>query len=264
MSADRSWLRIAGDDGAPLTLVCVPHAGAGASSFARWPALFGSDVRLARVQLPGREDVAGEPPLRRVADAVLALGPAVVRLAQRGRVALYGHSMGALVVYELARALETVGVPPLHVAVSGRRAPHLPARHAPLHRLSDAEFLDGLDRMAATTSGPAPEPRTPAQCRYALRVTRTDLELGEEYDHRPHPVLATPLSAFGGADDPVVAPHELVAWGHVTRGRFHARTLPGGHFFHQRERAALVAALRADWAEHLPPSPEVSRAARPA
>lgn len=258
MSGRRSLLRIADGEDAALTLVCVPHAGAGASSFARWPALFAPHVRLARVQLPGREDVTAEPPLRRVAEAVAALGPEVVRLARRGRVALYGHSMGALVVYELARALAAVGVPPVHLAVSGRRAPHLPPRHAPLHRLPDAEFLAGLDAMAASPDRPRPGPRTAAYRRYALRVTRTDLELGEEYLHRPHPVLTVPVSAFGGTDDPVVALEELTAWQQVTRGPFRARTLPGGHFFHHQAREDIAAALRTDWAELVPDLGEVA------
>lgn len=261
MTARRPWLRTVDDPGrdAGLTVVCVPHAGAGASSFARWPAAFGPGVRLARVQLPGREDVTAEPPLRRVEEAVAGLGPEVARLARRGPVALYGHSMGALVVYELARAMTAAGVPPVHLAVSGRRAPHLPPRHPLLHRLPDDEFLAGLDVMLATPDRPA-APRTAAHDRYALRVTRTDLELGEEYVHRPHPVLDVGLSAFGGHDDPIVDAEEIAAWEHVTTGPFHAHQLPGGHFFHQSGRAAIADALLADRGTPGPAPLEVSGA----
>jgi surfactin synthase thioesterase subunit len=246
-TAPDRWLRLPADTGpASLTLVCVPHAGAGASSFARWPVCFGPDVRMARVQLPGREDVSDEPLLRRVDDAVAGLGPGLVRLARCGPLALYGHSMGALVAYELARALTAVGLAPAHLAVSGRRAPHLPARHPLLHHLPDDEFLAGLDAMAAAPRCPAPPPRTPAQTRYALRVTRADLALGEEYRHVTPPVLTCPVSAFGGLDDPVVDADEVDAWHAVTRGPFRARLLPGGHFFHQQARGAIADALRAD------------------
>lgn len=245
MTGPDRWLRLPPDPGAAsLTLVCVPHAGAGASSFARWPVRFGPDVRVARVQLPGREDVSDEPLLQRVDDVVAGLGPGLVRLSRRGPLALYGHSMGALVAYELARALTAVGLSPTHLAVSGRRAPHLPARHPLLHHLPDDELLAGLDAMAATPDGPAPPPRTPAQIRYALRVTRADLALGEEYRHATRPLLSCPVSAFGGLDDPVVAADEVDAWHAVTTGPFRARLLPGGHFFHQRSRDAIADALR--------------------
>lgn len=249
MNQRRSWLRIPDDDqhadeAAVLTLVCVGHAGAGASSFARWPGLFGPSVRLARAQLPGREEVSVEPPLRRVADAIAGLGPEVMRLAERGPVALYGHSMGALVVYELARAMQSMGIPPVHVAVSGRRAPHLPLNSLPLHRVTDDdEFLAGLDIMAG-----APVPRTRAYLSYALRVVRADLELGEEYAHQPDPALDLPMSAFGGIDDVIVTSKEITAWQETTTGPFRARMLPGNHLFHQPGRAQIADALRADWA----------------
>lgn len=130
-----------------------------------------------------------------------------------------------------------------------------------MHPLPDATFLAHLDAMAVTPDGPPPPPRPAATRRYALRVTRADLELGETYAHAGPP-FDVPVSAFVGEHDPVVDHAETLAWGAMTRGPFRARRLPGGHLLDQPARVALVAALRADWAA-LVPVPEVARA-RPA
>ena len=235
----RSWLRVNGPADPRLTVVCLPHAGAGATSFARWQAAFDPDVRLARVRLPGREDAPHEAPLRRVHQAVDGLLPAVSALVGDSPVALYGHSMGALVAYELARAMAAAGTPPVRLAVSGRRAPHLPPRRPPIHLLPDDEFLAGVDAMSA-----APVRRTAAGVPYLLRVLRADLELGEEYVHAADPVLRVPLAAFGGVDDPVVAPDEIAAWADVAADGADVRIRPGGHFFHHDSRAVIAAALQ--------------------
>ncbi|NKQ51288.1 thioesterase [Amycolatopsis sp. K13G38] len=215
-------------------LLCVPHAGAGASSFARWLELFGESVVPLRIQLPGHENLAKREPLRRVGDVVGWLLP---RLPAGGPVALYGHSMGALVVYELARALTAAGTPPVHVFVSGRRAPHLPARRAPVHDLPDDEFLaavEGMGRLAEAS---------PALRTYAIRVTRADLELSEVYEHLPVPRLHCPLTVFHGTADRYVTLDEATAWKELTDNDFAIHTFPGDHFFHQRHRAALAATM---------------------
>ncbi|GAA1854564.1 alpha/beta fold hydrolase [Pseudonocardia ailaonensis] len=210
-------------------LVCLPHAGAGASSFARWLRLFPEPIGLLRVQLPGREDAAGEEPLRSVADAVVLLLP---ELRELPRVALYGHSMGALVAFELATALEAAGRPPVHLFVSGRRAPHLASRRAPIHHLPDDEFAAAL---GGALTGP------PAFRRYALRLTRADLTLSEDYAGGLEPRLDCPVTGFHGLGDPIVDLDQAGAWSDVTTGRFALHTFTGDHLFHQQHREALAA-----------------------
>lgn len=235
----------AGKQGTPVPLVCFPHAGAGASSFARWVDLFPPGVTLVRAQLPGREDVTARPPLHRVSDAVDALMPQITAMTggsggTAGSLALYGHSMGALVAFELARALTTAGIPPLQLFVSGRRAPHQASRRPAIHRLPDDEFVAGLEAMGATDGV---VPRTAAFLRYLIRVTRADLELSEEYGYRPAPRLHCPITAFYGTEDPVVDIDQVEAWRYETDGPFAFHTFAGGHFFHQRHRTAIVALL---------------------
>lgn len=239
--AGRSWLRDEPVD-AETCLVLLPHAGAGSASFTRWLGLFPPSVTPVRVQLPGREHVAGETPLRRVEDVVAGLLPQLTRLPGEA-LAFYGHSMGALVAFELARALCAAGTPPRHLFVSGRRAPQLLSRKAPVHQLPDAEFAAALEELGVG-GGIASEPaRNAAFQRYAVRVTKADLELSEEYTFRPAPGIPCPITVFHGTEDTVVDPDEAAAWRDLTAADFAMHTFPGDHFFHQQHRADLVARI---------------------
>lgn len=237
----RGWLR---DEpaAAETCLVLLPHAGAGAASFTRWLDLFPPSVTPVRVRLPGREHVAGEPPLRRVEDVVDGLLPQLNRLPGNG-LALYGHSMGALVAFELARALCAAGTPPRHLFVSGRRAPQLVSRKAPVHRLPDAEFAAELARLGIGGGiGNAPA-RNSAVQRYAVRVTKADLELSEEYVFHPAPGIPCPITVFHGTEDTVVDADEAAAWRELTAADFALHTFAGDHFFHHQHRADIAARI---------------------
>jgi medium-chain acyl-[acyl-carrier-protein] hydrolase len=234
--ASLPWLRWTGP--ADTHLVCLPHAGAGAASFARWPELFPPGIAPVRVQLPGREDAAAQPPLRRLTDAVAGLFPQVQALGE-GPLALYGHSMGALLAYELARTLETAGRPPVHLFVSGRRAPQLVARKAPIHLLPDDEFALALRELGMATATQA----SPAFRRYAFPLIKADLALSEEYRHDRQPRLSCPITVFAGTEDPIVDADQVTAWRVVTSGPFATHAFPGGHFFHQQHRAEIAARI---------------------
>lgn len=191
--------------------------------------------RPVRVQLPGREDAASEPALRRVPDAVDGL-LAELSALDRTPLAVYGHSMGALVAYELARALAAAGTPVLHLFVSGRRAPHLAATRQQIHRLPDPDFAAALAAMNAWGDAG----RSASFLRYALRLTRSDLELSEEYRHLSEPRLECPITAFHGTADPIVDAAEITAWRELTGGPFVLHEFAGDHLFHHRHRAAIV------------------------
>ncbi|WP_208024590.1 thioesterase II family protein [Amycolatopsis pithecellobii] len=225
-----TWLRQEPSTAA-VRLVCLPHAGAGATSFTRWLPLFPPGIAPVRVQLPGREDAAGLPPQRSLAGLLDELVPQVAKLD--APIALYGHSMGALIAFELARALDSV-----QLFVSGRRAPRLPARGTPIHRLPDDEFAAALETRGLGGIG-----HTAFQ-RYALPLIKADLTVSEEYDYRVAPPLDCPITVFHGTEDPIVARADAEAWSAETAGEFTSHSFSGGHFFHQDHRAAIVTIIR--------------------
>ncbi|CAO5153152.1 Thioesterase [Frankia sp. AiPs1] len=231
----RSWLRAEPAGPGSTRLLLLAHSGAGAASFTRWLGLFGPGIGLVRVQLPGREDAAAETPARRLPGVVDPLLAELTPLTS-APLALYGHSMGALVAFELARALTAAGTAPVHLFVSGRRAPHQPNRRPRVDRLPDEEFVAALERMGAAER----VARTAAFLRYAIRVTRADLELSEEYDYQSSPRLGCPVTGFYGDGDLVVDRDQVEAWQAETDGPFALHTFPGTHFFHQRHREAIA------------------------
>lgn len=233
------WLRFARDvrpDDGDIRLLCFAHAGGGAASFVRWMDLFSPALTTVRVQLPGREDLATRPALQSIDDVVEGLLPQVTSLSSP--IALYGHSMGALVAFELARVLRAEGMPAEHLFVSGRRAPQLPARGEPIHRLPDVEFAAALE----TNGGAVGFSRQSASVlRYAIPLTKADLTLCEEHIYRRQSKLECPITAFHGAEDIVVDRAEAEAWRDQTKSTFGIRIFSGDHFFHQTHRAEIAA-----------------------
>ncbi|GAA4771510.1 alpha/beta fold hydrolase [Streptomyces sanyensis] len=226
---------------AAFRLFCFAHAGGGSSAFREWRGAFGTGVDVRPVLLPGREARLREPPVRRMDELLGPLCAGLLPLLDRP-FAFFGHSLGAVVAYETARELALCGGPrPEHLLVSARRAPHLPSRQAPVHRLAEGEFLRVVAEMGGT---PADVIAQPGLLRAFLPGLRADFELNETYVPRARGVLDCPVSAFAGDRDPQVAPDEMAAWRDTTRGPFRLRVLPGGHFYLREDPAALTALIR--------------------
>src|SRR5262245_31979426 len=131
---------------ARLRLFCFPYAGGGVSTYRSWPNYLPADVEVCSIRLPGRDDRMGEKPFANLPALVDALAVGLrPRLA--APYAFYGHSMGALIAFELARHLRHRSENlPVHLFVSARRAPQVPSHEAPCHQLTDSEFVDTLVR----------------------------------------------------------------------------------------------------------------------
>jgi medium-chain acyl-[acyl-carrier-protein] hydrolase len=211
-----------------LRLFCVPHAGGGTSSFRGWARSFAPGVQLVPVQLPGRESRVEEPPFVRLAPLVSALTEAIAPYVH-APFALFGHSMGALVCFELARYLRRAyGVAPVHLFVSGAPAPQLSVRHPAMHELSTPALLGELRRLGGT---PDEVLGSGELMRMLVPVLRADLQIVETYTYFDDAPLACPVSAFGGLGDARVTRDELAAWQVLTGGEFSLQMVPGGHFF---------------------------------
>jgi medium-chain acyl-[acyl-carrier-protein] hydrolase len=211
-----------------LRLFCVPHAGGGTSSFRGWARSFPPGVQLVPVQLPGRESRVEELPFVRLAPLVSALTEAVGPYVDVP-FALFGHSMGALVCFELARYLRRAyGVAPVHLFVSGAPAPQLSVRHPAMHELSTPALLGELRRLGGT---PDEVLNSEELMRMLVPVLRADLQIVETYSYFADAPLSCPISAFGGLGDARVTRDELAAWRVQTAGEFTQQMVPGGHFF---------------------------------
>jgi medium-chain acyl-[acyl-carrier-protein] hydrolase len=183
-----------------------------------------------------------EKPVERWEPLVEAVAGAVAPYLDRPY-ALFGHSMGAMLAFELARLQRRTGGPlPLHLFPSGRPAPHVP-RDEFTHDLPEPEFVDELRAM-----GGVPEEVLANRelMGLLLPLLRADMSVNERYEYREEPPLDIPMTAYGGTADHRVSREELEAWERHTTGPFRARFFEGDHFYLQAKRDAVLAALSAD------------------
>ncbi|KOX14506.1 hypothetical protein ADK67_42300 [Saccharothrix sp. NRRL B-16348] len=205
-------------------MVCLPPAGGNAGTFAEVVSGLPAWIDVRAVQLPGRQERSGEPPVRRLGQLLPALaaeldvGPPLV---------LLGNSLGATVAFELVRRLERQArVRPARLIVSSARAPHVAGRLPAYSAMSDARFVAELIGLGAL---PAEAADHPELLTALLPAFRADFELGETYRYRPGPPVRCPIDAVTGADDAHVPFHLASAWGELTCGEFTDTVVPGGH-----------------------------------
>jgi len=230
--------------GARLRLFLLAHAGGGASAFRGWADGIAADrVEVCPVQLPGRENRLREPAYDRLPPLVEALSAALERWRDLPY-AVFGHSTGALVAFELARHAARAGMPgPVHLFASGRRAPDLPSRQRDVHQLPDGELLSELRSLGGFPQALLDHPEL---LELLLPVLRADLALTETYTPTPGATIAVPITAYIGDRDEKVTADEARAWERHTTAAFHVRTFPGDHFYLFASRDLVLQALSTD------------------
>lgn len=239
-----SWVRLPGArQTTRLRLICLPCAGGAASRYREWPASLPDDIEVVSIQLPGREDRFGEPAIDSMELLSARLLDGLAGWLDRP-FALFGHSMGALVAFELAARLRTVGLEPVHFFAAGCRAPHRPAPWpTDRHTLPDPEFIEVLRELNGI---PGELLENPEWMDLMLPALRSDFTLVETYRYRSHAPLRCPVSVFGGRDDNEVAREDLQTWARHTTGAFAVHTLPGDHFFVNSSRESMLRILAAE------------------
>jgi surfactin synthase thioesterase subunit len=226
------------DEATGLRVFWFPHAGGGAVQPAGLP-----HGTICPVRLPGRESRLAEAPFERMGPLVEALASAVEPYIGKP-LAFFGHSMGAAVAFELARLLRRRGQPlPIMLIVSGARAAHYRRNHIPGPPPGDDEFLAELRGLQGM---PDEVLEDPAMMRAILPALRADTALYRNYVYTEDAPLACPIRAYGGSGDPNVVPEHLEAWARQTSNSFALRIFPGGHFYLNAGREALLAALAQD------------------
>jgi acyl-CoA synthetase (AMP-forming)/AMP-acid ligase II/surfactin synthase thioesterase subunit len=238
-----AWLAPArtGPRRARARLFCLPHAGGGASAFQRWIDEGDPDLEVIALQPPGREGRLREPAFTSVRALAEAAATAIVERTDLPY-ALYGHSLGALAAYEIAREIARRGAAsPIRVFLSGRRGPGVAALAPQIHASSDAELVAALRTHYEAPDSFLAHPRLVAAF---LPLLRADFAAGETYEH---PVgaapLGCPITALAGADDLVAPPWSMESWSQCTSAGFALSVFAGGHQFWQRDGAAVLALI---------------------
>ncbi|MEM7157018.1 MAG: alpha/beta fold hydrolase [Myxococcota bacterium] len=240
MSTPNHWIRSPPRASGRIKLFCFAHAGGGAGFFHPWVRALAPDIEVHRIVLPGRESRRHEPAISSMSELVPLVASALQAHAT-GPYALFGHSMGAAIAYEVARWMSTADrTPPVHLFVSGRRAPHLPARRDPFHLLPDPDLLRLIQQLNGTPSEVFESRDLMSEF---LPCLRADFKLNETYQPVPGVPLHCGVTGLAGDGDPEVDFDELFAWGELTTGPFESRLFEGDHFYLNTRQEQLLSEL---------------------
>lgn len=213
-----------------IKLFCFPYAGGSEAIFTRWEQYIAPSIQLVPVELPGRSRRILDEPFRDKQQAVSELLQLLKKDIYHSRYALFGHSMGAMLCYELAQRIQAAGLPsPAHIFFSGRRAPHV-ARHeaTPYHLLDDEAFKQKIKELGGT---PPEFFDFPELIELFLPILRSDFRIAEE-DRIGQPVtpLDSDITVLIGTRDGFTR-EQCDGWHQHSKGISEIRYFEGGHFF---------------------------------
>jgi medium-chain acyl-[acyl-carrier-protein] hydrolase len=221
-------------------LFCFPYAGGGTAVFRTWPDFLPPHIEVCVPELPGREAEIDKVP---IADIDVLVDLLLEQMLSHLSIpyAVFGHSMGAFIAFELAHAIRRRGLrEPTHLFASGQRAPKLPYPEKPIFTLPDAAFTAAV--VARYDGIPKEILQDREFMQLMLPTLRADFTLGENYRYRGAGPLACPIIVLGGLQDGLKQ-WQLEAWAPETSARCSVHLFPGGHFFINTARTALFSLL---------------------
>ncbi len=235
--ASTQWFQVQPNSRAHFRLFCFPYAGGSSAIYRPWTRQIHPDIEVVPAALPGREFRLQEPAYTRLEPLVEALAREIFPYLDRP-FALFGHSMGAMISFELARRLRAEhGIEPEHLFVSGRRAPQLPETDPEIHNLPEPEFIAEVARLNGT---PREVLEHAELMEMLIPMLRADFSVCYTYDYVPGAPLTCSLTALGGTKDEDVDRAKLEGWCVHTRGRCRIRMLEGDHFFINQQHPAIL------------------------
>jgi len=225
---------------AKFRLFCFPYAGGGPQVFRTWSEFFPDNIEVCPIQMPGRGGRFGEAPFTQWKQAVQEMMKGLSPYWDRP-FAFFGHSLGGILAFELARAQGVHSLPPPEeLFVSACGAPQRIYRTKYLHRYSDEDLIEEIKRFNGT---PKEVLAHEELIKFFLPTLRADLQMIETYQYEEGPALACPIKVFGGQDDPEVGREDLSAWSKQTKNKFSLEFFQGDHFFINSGREDLLKSI---------------------
>lgn len=224
-----------------IRLFCIPYAGGGASVFRNWKHFLSKEIEAIAIQLPGRETRFSEPPISDFKQLIVQI-IANIQPHLSEPFAIYGHSLGAAIAFELTHELERLGFNPDYVFLSGRQSPELASLRTPIAHLPDNEFLNQLMNYNGT---PQEIFENKELIEMLLPMLRADFFLAESYQNDHNKKIKADLSALGSYNDPWLTPKSLEGWRNKTAGKFASSWFKGDHLYLNQDTESLVRYIQA-------------------
>ena len=235
------WLISYANHDAPLRMFCFPYAGGSATIFKDWGNFIPENIEICAIQLPGRGSRMREKAHTNTPELILDLHKNLLSYIKEKQCIFYGHSMGALIAFELARLLrdeENL----TQLVVSGHRAPHLPLRLPTLYDLPPDKFLQEIKNLGGMQKQIVENVEL---MNLLSPIIRADFTICDTYQYQETEPLHIPISALGGINDPRVNSKEIELWQKHTTEKFYFQILPGEHFFiHSHESVFFDVVVR--------------------
>jgi Predicted thioesterase involved in non-ribosomal peptide biosynthesis len=234
------WFQVQPDSVARFRLFCFPYAGGGSAIYRPWSKQIHRYIEVVPALLPARESRLREPACTRLELLVESLTREIVPYLDRP-FAFFGHSMGALISFELARRLRWERrVEPDHLFISGRRAPQLPEQDPEIHDLPEPEFLAELERLKGT---PKELLQHSELMQLLVPLLRADFAVCCTYTYFSSIPLRCPITVLGGLQDESATRTQLEPWREQTTGTCRVHMLEGDHFFINQQQPAILSII---------------------